>query len=278
MTIRKAYIDVPFEGGTIQTHYRTSGDGPPLVLLHPSPLNSEFLTPQLRALGDLCELFAPDTPGYGQSDPLNVKVTDLSPYVAWLDAFREAIGHERLSIYGSATGAQIAIHYGRTHPGHVHHLLLDNAVHFEDEECEQLMTRYFPDISPQRDGSHLQKVWEMVNGLYRGFPWYEEPDSPLPDVPVELLNATALAYLTAGEEYGQAYRAAFKYERVRHVLALSVPTTIMRWEGSMLKTQADRFDNYTWPAHIRMKFCDAAPGARLEAIREVIAGFTGQKG
>lgn len=273
--IRKAYVDVPLEGGTIQTHHRTAGHGAPLVLLHPSPLHSQFLTPQMRALEDLCQVFAPDTPGYGQSDPLPEPGTDLSPYVAWLDAYREAIGVKRLSIYGSATGAQIAIAYGRSHPDRVNHLLLDNAVYFQEAEWQGLISRYFPDIAPQRDGSHLQVVWDMVTGLYRGFPWYEKPSSPMPEVPTEILHATALAYLAAGTDYDRAYRAAFKNERLEQVQALTVPTTIMRWQGSLLKTYADRFDQHAWPAHIRMKFCDAAPEARLGAIREVVMGLEG---
>lgn len=277
---RKAYVDVLLERGTIQTHHRTAGQGAPLVLLHPSPLSSEFLKPQMRVLSDLCEVFAPDTPGYGQSDPLPEdrpqygRDISLVPYVAWLDAYRQAIGAERLSIYGSATGAQIAIQYGRAHPERVHHLLLDNAVYFEDAEWEQLMLRYFPDISPQRDGSHLQIVWDMVTGLYRGFPWYDQPLSPMPEVPVEILHATALAYLTAGDNYDRAYRAAFKNERIGNLLALTVPTTIIRWQGSLLKKYADRFDQHSWPANIQMKHCDAPPLARLKAIREVVAGFS----
>jgi len=271
LTARKAYIDTPLPGGVIQTHYRSSGEGPLVLLLHPSPMSSAVMVPTMTALSGLGRLLAPDTPGYGQSDPLPRPGTDLQPYVAWLDALREALGEEQLVIYGSATGAQIAAAYGLAHPGRVRHLVLDNAVHFEDGEREEIMARYFPALEPRQDGAHLQTAWQMAGGLYRGFPWYREPDKPRPDPPLAVVQATALAYLVAGSDYARAYRAAFDHERIDKLQALTVPTTILRWDGSLLRDFAQRLDEQPWPDHIRLLHSDASVEARFQSLREAVA-------
>ena len=68
--IRKGYIDTPVEGGVIQTHLRRAGSGQPLLMLHPSPMSSAFLVPVIDLAREHFAVFAPDTPGYGGTDPL----------------------------------------------------------------------------------------------------------------------------------------------------------------------------------------------------------------
>ena len=63
---RRAYIDLP----SGQLHYREIGEGEPLLLLHQTPSSSlqwEAAYPLLAAAG--MRVIAPDTPGYGMSDP-----------------------------------------------------------------------------------------------------------------------------------------------------------------------------------------------------------------
>lgn len=268
--IRKAYSDTALAGGTIQTHYRTAGEGAPLIVLHPSPMSSAFMVPVIDAVSDRCRVLAPDTPGYGATEALPEPGEDLSPYVDWLRAFVDAQGLDRFVLYGSATGAQIAIEFAHAHPERLNHLVLDNAVHFTDAERAEILARYFPDIAPREDGSHLADTWSMAKGLFRGFPWYEEPEAPLPEPPLSVVQATALAYLLAGEDYARAYRAAFNNERAERMQSLTVPTTILRWAGSLLREQADRLDDFDWPEHITMKHSVAGPEARYASLREAV--------
>jgi pimeloyl-ACP methyl ester carboxylesterase len=272
---RKAYIDTDVAGGTIQTHYRTAGQGMPLVVLHPSPMSSAFMVPVIDTVSDRCRVLAPDTPGYGATDPLPEPGEDLTPYVNWLRAFVDAQGLDDFLLYGSATGAQIAIEFAHIFPGRLRHLVLDNAVHFTDAERADIMARYFPDIAPRDDGSHLAETWAMAKGLFRSFPWYEEPETALPEPPLAVVQATALAYLVAGEDYARAYKAAFNNERAERVQSLSVPTTVLRWAGSLLRQQADRLDDFDWPPHITMRHSDAGVEARFATLRSVIAELVG---
>ena len=267
--IKKRYADTAVPGGLIQTHYREAGQGSPVLMLHPSPLSSGFMQPLMVELADIARVIAPDTPGYGMSDPLPEPPDDLQGYVAWLAGFLDALELETITLYGSATGAQIAIEFARAFPGRVRHVLLDNAVHFEETERADIMQHYFPSLAPQADGSHLQLAWRIADALFRRFPWYDESAAAAgsPEPPVSVVHATAMGYLQAGEDYARAYRAAFNNERAENLQAVPVPTDIIRWQGSILRAFADRLDGYDWPAHIRMVHCGPSARERFAAIR-----------
>jgi len=268
------YANLDYAGQDHQTHYRCSGSGPALVLLHPSPLSSAFMEPLIKLFEGRVRVFAPDTPGYGASDPLPEPTEDLSAYVDWLHRFLQSQELSSAGIYGSATGAQIAIQFARTHPEMADYLVLDNAVHFTDEERHRIMKDYFPDMSPQADGSHLQLAWHMSAMLYQYFPWFDQDeDCKVSDAqaPVELIHGTAMSYLVAGTDYDRAYRAAFRNEDARRVQTITRPTRILRWKGSILRRYADRLDDFEWPDHIKMVHCEASPEARYDALTDIIA-------
>ena len=63
--MRRGYVDVEFG----QLHYRESGEGPPLVLLHKTPSSSIQYSRVMPLLGERYRCIALDTPGFGMSDP-----------------------------------------------------------------------------------------------------------------------------------------------------------------------------------------------------------------
>lgn len=276
VNVRRGYVDTKVPGGAIQTHYRAAGEGPPLLMLHPSPLSSGFLEPVMAAAGDSARCLALDTPGYGQSDPLPAPGEDLKPYVDWLAAAQEALGHASSGLYGSATGAQIAIEFARAHPARVDWLILENAAHFEPEEVERLMDGYFPDLSPRPDGSHFAQTWAIAEALFSRFPWYDASPSSAtgkPPPPPEIVHGITMAYQQAGKDYARAYRAAFRNEDARRVREIRVPVAVIRWAGSILKPYSDRYDGFDWPENVRMIHCGPSMDERLAAIGRTVRGF-----
>jgi len=241
-------------------------------------MSSEFMTPIMRELMDLADVIAPDTPGYGSSDALPTEMLnaseDLSPYVDWFCEFVDILGLDKVGLYGTATGAQVAIEIARRCPARLDFLILDNAAHFSHQERSEIMQQYFPEITPKTDGSHLQQVWKMASGLFQWFPWYaqDEEHRISEELPAaQFVHATALAYLLAGEDYAQAYRRAFLNEDASRVQSIKVPVNVIRWTGSVLKRYADRYDNFSWPAHIKMRHCDGGVESRFAAIKSAVA-------
>jgi len=266
-----------------QTHYRRAGEGSPMVLLHASPMSSQWMEPFFNTLHDVADVIAPDTPGYGNSDPLPAALlettTDLSPYVEWLHEFIEKMGLDKIGLYGTATGAQIAIEYARTYPEKLNFVILDNAAHFTDHQRKEIMAQYFPDIAAKADGSHLLDVWNMAAGSSQWFPWYAQDDEhKIADAkpPAALVHAMTMAYLSAGEDYAQAYRRAFLNEDANRVVDIKVPVRVIRWSNSILKKYSDQYDQYDFPEHIQMCFCAGGPEERFAAIRSAATEFLNQ--
>jgi haloalkane dehalogenase len=62
-------LDVTVNGTRL--HYVDVGAGPPVVLVHGSPLSSFAFRHQIAALSSRFRIIAPDLPGFGQSEALN---------------------------------------------------------------------------------------------------------------------------------------------------------------------------------------------------------------
>ena len=240
--------------GKSKLHFKVVGSGPPILLFHASPLSSNFLLPFIKHLSLHHTIIAPDTPGYGDSDPLEKVPDSLSDYVHNFDRFMSSLGLQKFSIYGTATGAQIGIRYALEHPKKIQHLYLDNIAHFSETERDKIIDNYFPDFSPVADGSHLPKIWHVVKNLFTYFPWCFQTEeyklnSPLP--PVSILHSIMIEYIRAGKDYAKAYKLAFMHEHVKHLLAVSTKTTIFNWNGSILGKYMQRIFDYDLPPNIQ---------------------------
>ncbi|QFU77812.1 alpha/beta hydrolase [Halioglobus maricola] len=245
-------------------------------MLHPSPLSSAFLEPLIRFLADDFDVIALDTPGYGDSDPLPAAADNLEPYVAVIGEVLAQLGDNRFLLYGNATGAQLAVESAKLFPQVVAGVVLENAAAFSDIEREEIMDGYFPDLTPQEDGSHIELAWKIARQTFQYFPWYDTSDAARiadAEPPRALVEATVNAYLKAGPDYARAYRLAFANERPEQLAAVTVPTRVMMWQDALLLAYGERLRHAGLPKNI--EFVDAAEGieARYIALREAFLSF-----
>jgi len=260
--------------GGLRIHYRRAGQGPPVVMLHPSPLSSQAVLPVASAVTARREVFALDTPGYGLSDPLPARPASLEPYLPIIDGALDALGIRRCCLYGAATGAQLALEYACAHPQRVSLLVMDTAGHIAPEECERLVQGYFPDVTPRADGGHLMTLWGLVRDLGVFFPWNDtratariHKDLP----PASFMQALLLDYLRAGTRYDWAYRPAFYNERVERVRRCSVPALLTRWPGSIALSITDALIAEGLPANFQVLEPGPTLADRARGIAEAIA-------
>ncbi len=251
-------------------HFYILGAGPALVMFHPSPHSGELLLPLAKELALDYTVICVDTPGYGKSDALPNKPIDLTNYTAVFHAFFNKLNIEQPVLYGSATGAQIAIRYALDYPNEVSHIFLDNAAHFNDALRARILKHYFPDLTPELSGSHIRKVWEITNKMFQYFPWcFNEEEYALhrPQLPKEALHGIALDFFKAGKDYYVAYETAFKHEKAEYVQELKVPTTIFRWKGSIIKPYIDDLLSFKFPSCVETV---SIPESHVERNLEMI--------
>ncbi|MGD9988915.1 alpha/beta fold hydrolase [Pseudonocardia sp.] len=193
---RRGYVDLPWG----QVHYRHGGDAdaPAVLILHQSPLSSatyEAVVEPLVRRG--LRVVAPDTPGFGMSDPTPAPWT-IPEYAAAVWAFADEVGLGRVHLLGQHTGAVIAVEAAFGRPERVDGLVLQGLPLYDDAERDRKRTGYAPPYEPAADGSHVRVIRDRVTGLY-------------PRLPVAETDRQVIEYLQTGPDYATAYRAVFDH-------------------------------------------------------------------
>ena len=276
--IIKRYF-VPINGA--QVHIRRVGEGPAVILLHPSPQSSTFNIPmalKLAAAGFTA--IAVDLPGYGLSDPLVggypqglSREHGLDPYLAPYVQLLDALGIEKAVFYGNATGAEFSHIFAYNHPERVAVAMLDTAGHNPDDEVDKLTDGYFPDTTPRRDGSHLLTYWDMVRFLSIFAPWQFTDKAhrlPFDQPPADKVHDQLIEYLRAGQNYAEAYRAAFYTAKGNLIGRVKVPATLTRWEGKPNIAEIDALIAYGLPANFTVLRPGPTMDQRLDASVEYL--------
>jgi len=224
-------------------HYRRSGDGPPVVLLHASPRSSIALVPLMQACPADITVFAFDTPGCGYSAPLPLGRPDVPDYAHAFAATLDALGIQCAPTYGTHTGAAIALTFAALYPERVSQLVLDGLSAFCADERAAILAGYLPPFTPHVDGTHLAWLWARVRDQYIFFPWnHRGAGARLRTAfPSALqLHEVALDLLAAGDNYRAPYTAAFSFIPQRWLPHLRVPTCIGARHDDMLFGHLER--------------------------------------
>lgn len=240
--VKRRYLTV--EGRRV--HYRRAGAGPPLVMLHGSPGNSEMLHAEMAAAARHFTVFAPDTPGFGGSDPLAGETLTVYDLAAATAATLAALGLPACPVYGTHTGALIAAELGARHPERVSGLVLEGLPLFTDDEISTLFEGYFEKLIPDPLGGHLTTTWVRFRDQHTWFPWTSRNVARLNPVdrptPEEIEHWVTMFYRSCAT-YMPAYRAACfhgQHRGLQAVAGLTKPAIFMASEEDMLFPHLDR--------------------------------------
>ncbi len=239
MSIKRHYA----YAGDRQIHYRRAGSGPPLVMLHASPGSSWGLESWMRKLAPGHAVIALDTPGYGESDGLGLEKPAIADYADALPAALDAMGLQKVDLFGTHTGAAIALETAVRHPDRVRRVVLDGLPAYPPEERERYLEHYTPSLAPHWDGRHLVTLWSMRRGMYLFSPWFDQSAAArrVVDLPsVETLHGAAVDFLRTGPDYWQGYQAAFSYDALPALARVSVPTLVSVSAGDSLSRHLER--------------------------------------
>jgi pimeloyl-ACP methyl ester carboxylesterase len=226
MTIRRAFLDLP-DG---QIHYRQAGGGMPVLLLHPSPGSSRQMVGLIEALKDDFRLIGPDTAGNGDSTPLTIEQPGIADYAARLPFLLDALGLDRVAVYGSHTGAAIACDLAILHPDRVSHVVLDGIGLWSPDEQVELLAHYARPFMPDVEGAYLMRAFHFCRDQYLFYPWYDRSPAARRDGgvrPAPDLHAWFVEVLKAAETYHLAYHAAFSWDAAARLPQVRSPALLM---------------------------------------------------
>ena len=231
---QRHFVTVRGRFGPRQVHYRRGGQGPVVLLLHQSPQSSLEMEPLIEAWGRNFTLIAPDSPGYGWSQPLQragqpAATASIDDFATATLEFADALRLGRFGIYGFHTGASIGVALADACPARVAAVAANGLVVLTADERAAMLRDYLPPVVPRWDGGHLAWLWGRMREQTIFFPWYDrraatrmEFEVPPPDRLQQGLNE----FLAAGAHYHVAYAAAFSEAAEQRLPALRVPLLI----------------------------------------------------
>jgi len=233
-----------------QIHYRSAGlafdaqtDRLPLCMAHASPGSSFSLIPLMSELATGRAVFAPDMEGNGDSDPPLLDETHIEWYAQRLAHVVDALKLDRIDLYGSHTGAQVACEFALTFPDRVGRLVFDGIPLFPDAVRSDFLANYAPAMQPDDYGRHYLWAYGFMRDQYIHFPHFRRDVAHrrhVGDLPsAEVLHRTTLEVLKALQTYHLAYRAAFRHRVEERLPLLKHKPLVLSVEGDPLDVYAE---------------------------------------
>lgn len=211
-------------------HYRQAGShgGVPLLLIHASPASSVLLQPLMTELSKSRCTIAPDTLGNGDSAPMRQRQPELVDYADALLRVMDALNLDVVDIYGTHTGAHIAIEAVIASPGRFRRVVLDGVGMWTGTERRELLENYAPKIEPDSYGTQMFWATQFVRDQAWFFPHFHKDaahNRKLGALPPAVLHTITVEVLKAVTTYHLAYRAVFRnapHERLPLIKALTL--------------------------------------------------------
>ncbi len=274
--IKRHFATVFGRWGPRQVHYRRAGSGPALLMLHQSPQSSANLLPLIKVWQEYFTIIAPDTPGYGCSDPLNVPDPSIEDFAKSVLELMDVLGLRRVGVYGYHTGGSMAVALSCLAPDRITGCAVNGLASLTDEERKEILTYYLPPLMVRWDGSHLTWLWSRMRDQHIFFPWFRRTAAARlkADAPASAVIQNSLVeMLRAGDHYQVAYRAAFNFAGAAALRNATVPTLVTASEQDPLLAHQSRITSP--PACVELK-ASTDSGAATAACLELLLRSPGE--
>jgi pimeloyl-ACP methyl ester carboxylesterase len=155
---------------------------------------------------------APDTPGFGGTDPLPERAT-VARYAEVLFEALRRLEIDRCVLFGHHSGASIAVQIAHTNPAFVERLMLSGPPYLTKSELEKLVPTVTP-VEYDEAGHHLLSVWKRIRA--------KDGTAPL-----ELSHRETVLNLIAGARYPEAYDAVFAHDIGAQLRTIHCPALVV---------------------------------------------------
>lgn len=205
----------------VNTFVAEAGNGPPIVFLHGNPDTHETWSGVVSRLKDDFTCYAPDMPGYGQSD--SQADCTMDQQVAWVDGVLSGLGVEKPHLVVHDVGANYGLAFVSKHPGRVGKLTIFNC-------------NFFPDYQWHFWG----RVWrtpvagEVAMALGNRWLFLNEVTTASPKMPKEYANRSYDSY---GRKTRQQVLAFYRYMDSK---------VLTGWDTALLKAIEDMPCQVIW--------------------------------
>ncbi|MCU0977115.1 MAG: alpha/beta hydrolase [Steroidobacteraceae bacterium] len=265
VNLRRLYVDCRFGQLHVRSAFPSSGgfdELTPLVCLHQSPMSSRTFQPFLAPMATDRSVFAPDMPGFGESDapPSQPAIADYAG--AMLD-FIDQMRLRQVDLLGYHTGSAIAAEMALARPERIRRIVMVAvpALTAEDRAAFDASPRPAP---IREDGAHLAEEWQ------RSLRWRG------PGVTLEQLAAGFAEKLHNGPQAWWGAHAAVQWPAAERLPRLTQPVLVLRprddlWEPTLRARGLLRQAQFTDLGEYGFGVFDVAPEVIAREARAFLA-------
>jgi len=256
--VRRGYFECRY--GQLHVHNAIPAgggfeEGTPLLCLHPSPLSGRVFERFLAVAGAGRSIFAPDLPGFGDSDP-PPRSAGLAEHVAAIGDFIDSMRLRQIDLLGHGFGALVAAELASARAGQIRRIVLvspplsgEVGSRVQAGPPAEAVTSRRPAVA---DGGHLLEEWARAVA-YCGA-----------DAAPELVTHTVAERLRNTAQAAAAAVAERDYPLRARLAQLAAPLLVLRL-GSEVGSTRDV------PARARLVELPERGGAVFETAPEIAA-------
>lgn len=260
-------------------HVRRYGhQGPSVILLQSAPGSAAPLDVIGRHLSQQFQVHCPDLLGNGESSKPE-RVPTITTLAGEVIDYAQAQGLDTFHLWGTHTGAKIALSVAAQAPQRVNRIVLDGLSLMSADMCSDVLQHYLPKFISDIWGTHLYRAWQMRRDMFLFWPWYRQTfettrKMKLPDTSV--LHDWTMGMLQSGRTYDQSYRAAFECDARPLLAGLTHPTLLTVGPDDMFASHLDTARDLM-PICMQIQSTPATawyPGQAPEAVAQTLQTYT----
>ena len=163
VNLRRMYVDCRFGQLHVRCAFPSSGgfdERTTLICLHQSPMSGRIFRGFLGEMGPDRSVYAPDTPGFGESDAPK-KPPSIADYAGAIGDFIEQMRFRQVDLLGYHTGSSIAAELAILLPERVRRVVMVGVPVFNDAERAAFRRQPWP-VPVREDGAHLAEEWQRT--------------------------------------------------------------------------------------------------------------------
>jgi pimeloyl-ACP methyl ester carboxylesterase len=187
-------------------------EGTPLLCLHHSGGTGRDFERFLALGGSDRSVYAPDLPGFGESDAPPGRIS-LADYAAAVGDFLDTMRFRQIDLLGYQSGSLLAAELAINRPKQVRRVVMVSIPALNDMERDALR-RAHPAVA--EDGSHLSAEWRRVSDTYGTA------------VSLELRSRLLAERLRSGSSGQWVAAAAQQYPARERLVQITQPTLVVR--------------------------------------------------
>ena len=209
----------------------------------------------MREWGAHFTCIAPDTPGFGQSDPLPTPSPEIEDFADALVQFTDAVGIRSILGYGFHSGGIILVTAMKRHMARFTGLAIGGYAIWNEDERVNIGPPYIPPNPPKAYGEHLVWLWNRILEQSWYFPWFDPSDANRMSVAhADLIRVDTVIQdmLNSGDAYRLGYGAVLRVGRdIPPAGAVTPPVRITAYKGDPLEQHLARLHDLPngWEAY-----------------------------